>query len=450
MNKFYANEAVQANRNITGFMGDRKSGKPPQSHAFKLLQNCIASTEDFRDEVYCQLCKQVTNNPNEESTIRGWKLFAVATGVVPPSEEFACYLSAFFNKAVNECSDTIADYASYCIKRLDRTMTCGARKKPPIAMEIDAVQEMRPITIRVRFLDDSFKTLSIDSQTNARDVCDMLSKKLQIINDKSFALTEIMEQNNNHTTRFLEEDERILDVMAFWEDTLKSSKNPTTFKIVYQIRLFLARETQRMSHDALHMYFVQGWYNLVMRYYPCPEKEALHLAAYIVQATFGGNDTSFFTPGFLGSSLGRFVPADLLNTRDSAYLEARILQEHADMVQLTRVEAKRRFLEHIRKWPIYGASFFKAVQISRVSKSAPEEVYVAVNEWGLFVCDGATREVKKSFELTEILTYGYKEKNFLMVAGNLAKQRKLNFHTLYGKEINDLIVTYINMKVANK
>ena len=120
------------------------------------------------------------------------------------------------------------------------------------------------------------------------------------------------------------------------------------------------------------------------------------------------------------------------------------------MVQLTRVEAKRRFLEHIRKWPIYGASFFKAVQISRVSKSAPEEVYVAVNEWGLFVCDGATREVKKSFELTEILTYGYKEKNFLMVAGNLAKQRKLNFHTLYGKEINDLIVTYINMKVANK
>lgn len=53
---------------------------------------------------------------------------------------------------------------------------------------------MRPITIRVRFLDDTFKTLSIDSQSNARDVCDMLSKSLQITNDKSFSLSEMMDE----------------------------------------------------------------------------------------------------------------------------------------------------------------------------------------------------------------------------------------------------------------
>jgi cytosine deaminase len=44
------------------------------------------------------------------------------------------------------------------IPHFDRTMADGARKKPPTAMEIDAVQERRPITIRVRFLDDTFKS----------------------------------------------------------------------------------------------------------------------------------------------------------------------------------------------------------------------------------------------------------------------------------------------------
>lgn len=90
--------------------------------------------------------------------------------------------------------------------------------------------------------------------------------------------------------------------MAFWEDTLKAIKtqaSTVTFKIVYQVRLFLSRESQRLSHDALNMYFVQGWHNVVSSNYPCTEKEALQLAALIVQATFGTNDASFFTPGFL-------------------------------------------------------------------------------------------------------------------------------------------------------
>lgn len=116
-----------------------------------------------------------------------------------------------------------------------------------------------------------------------------------------------------------------------------------------------------MSRDMLHMYFVQAWYNIVMRNYPCSEKEALTFAAYIVQATYGDNDSGYFSPGFLGSSLSRFISADLVAHRDAAYLEARILQEHTSIVGISTVEAKRRFLEIVRKMPIYGATFFKAV-----------------------------------------------------------------------------------------
>jgi hypothetical protein len=82
------------------------------------------------------------------------QLFALCTGMFPPSEEFSNYLCSYFFRQA-ECGGVVAEFARYCLGRLDRTMADGARKKPPTALEVDAVQERRPITIRVRFLDDT-------------------------------------------------------------------------------------------------------------------------------------------------------------------------------------------------------------------------------------------------------------------------------------------------------
>jgi hypothetical protein len=74
LNQFYAAEAVGVFRNITGYMGDRKTVKAGAGHAHKMLKIAIAAPEEFRDEIYCQICKQTNRNPNPASNVRGWKV----------------------------------------------------------------------------------------------------------------------------------------------------------------------------------------------------------------------------------------------------------------------------------------------------------------------------------------------------------------------------------------
>ena len=41
----------------------------------------------YRDEIYCQLCAQVTKNPTPENCAKGWQLHALCAGCFLPSRE---------------------------------------------------------------------------------------------------------------------------------------------------------------------------------------------------------------------------------------------------------------------------------------------------------------------------------------------------------------------------
>ncbi|KAH9512785.1 hypothetical protein Btru_038183, partial [Bulinus truncatus] len=86
----------------------------------------------FRDEIYCQLCKQLTNNPDNSSVARGWLLLCLCTACFPPSEKFYPCLSKFV-------SDSSSPYAS-CEHFLKQVFMKGVRKYPPTWMEIQLLR----------------------------------------------------------------------------------------------------------------------------------------------------------------------------------------------------------------------------------------------------------------------------------------------------------------------
>jgi len=111
-------------KNIFGIMGD-KIYENVDSLVVDLIETGL-TIPDLVDEMMCQVMKQVTENPKDESEARGWNLLAMLLASFPPSAQLENYLEHFLRRAGR----------SRLVKTLHCTLLCGPLLSAPSIEEI--------------------------------------------------------------------------------------------------------------------------------------------------------------------------------------------------------------------------------------------------------------------------------------------------------------------------
>jgi len=321
-------QAVQCFKNIMSYMGDRKSSKPQLSHAKKLLTNLMGSAGSLRDEAYMQLCKQTTQNPRVVSTIKGWELMLFCIATFPPSKHLKAFLMEYIKKAIKDnAQEKITALAEMCLKQLPKIVLMGQRRQVPAKLEMECLIDMKPVPIRVLCCNGSFKTFMVDSYTLVKEVEEMLVQKYGLTCSQPFSLFEQADVNQE---RILDPKDRILDVMAAWEnrakeeealrqqmeaaksqkgsrntkfDKHKDADKKVEYKVVeykdylYKAKLVLKTSNKEIMADpeAIKLIYLQAVSDVVTNRYPSNEKDITVLAALQLQATHGDYKVFLFS-----------------------------------------------------------------------------------------------------------------------------------------------------------
>ncbi|XP_012505369.1 PREDICTED: unconventional myosin-VIIb [Propithecus coquereli] len=181
-----AGSAQVASQLNTGEEASEPSGPVtdrPMSNLEKVhfIVGCAILRPGLRDEIYCQICKQVSENFRPSSLARGWILLSLCLGCVLPSERFMKYLLNFIGRGP-------AGYGPFCAERLRRTYANGVRAEPPTWLELQAVKSKKHIPIQVIMVTGESLTVTVDSASTSREICLHIARKQGLSDYLGFSL----------------------------------------------------------------------------------------------------------------------------------------------------------------------------------------------------------------------------------------------------------------------
>ncbi len=131
---------------LLGWCGD-KPVQFPSSMAQYILKKGLQEPR-LVDEIFLQIMKQLTENPDTESEDRGWLLLCIAVQTFPPSKEFEAFLLNFVAQFRTD-PGMIGNYSRFCLFNIGATEKIGPTKFMPQTQDIEVYLKRPPVILKV-------------------------------------------------------------------------------------------------------------------------------------------------------------------------------------------------------------------------------------------------------------------------------------------------------------
>jgi len=392
--------------------------------------------EILRDEVYCQLMRQLTANKNPMSEERGWELLWMATGLFPPSKNLVKDLALFQRSHKNSVS---AD----SILRLEKTLKAGQRKFPPHQVEVEGIQhKTTEIWHKVYFPDDTEEAILVESSTRAQDLCKTLVDQLNLVSGQGFSLFVKMVDK----IFSIPENEFFFDFirhLSEWVAKARPNRDGSTQQYSYQVffmkKLWINTVPGRDRNADLIFHFHQEVPKFLRGWHSIDVKQAANLAALLYRTRFGKSKEELGVSAQQGL-LQELVPSDQLNLLKLPDWRKEIDKAHNKHSGISSEDAKVEFLKEVFKLPTFGCTFFEVKQST--DQNYPELLLIAIGKQGVSLIDRETKQILVTHAFNKISNWSSGNTYFHMTIGNLVRGSKLLCETALGYKMDDMLTSY--------
>ncbi|XP_019380405.1 PREDICTED: unconventional myosin-VIIa isoform X2 [Gavialis gangeticus] len=435
-------EACMAFIAVLKYMGDYPSKRTRSVNELtdQIFEGALKA-EPLKDEIYCQVLKQLTDNHIKYSEEKGWELLWLCTGLFPPSNILLPHVQRFLQSRKHH------PLAGDCIQRLQKALRNGSRKYPPHLVEVEAIQhKTTQIFHKVYFPDDTDEAFEVESSTKAKDFCQNISNRLLLKSSEGFSL-------------FVKISDKVISVpegdfffdfvrhLTDWIKKARPAKDGIVPSLTYQVFFMKKLWTNTMPGkdpmaDSIFHYY-QELPKYLRGYHKCSREEVLQLAALIYRVKFE-DDKSYFPS--IPKLLKELVPQDLIRQLAPDDWKRSIVAYYNKHAGKSREDAKLTFLKIIFKWPTFGSAFFEVKQTTE--PNYPEILLIAINKHGVSLINPKNKDILITHPFTKISNWSSGNTYFHITIGNLVRGSKLLCETSLGYKMDDLLTSYISQMLT--
>ncbi|VDN07350.1 unnamed protein product [Thelazia callipaeda] len=437
-----ANKKLQGRREISqaaikGYLAVLKyTGDYPCRRIFTITQ--LTDEEIIRDEIYCQLMKQLTYNYNLASLEHNWELMWLCTGIFPPSQFLQKEVELFFKTRQHPL-------ALQCYIRLRRIQRSGCRKFPPHDVEVKAIRQ-RTVQIfhKVFFPDNTNEIVEVDSTTKAQDFCNRIGTRLALNSVEGFAL-------------FVKVNGRVISVPdnEFFFDFLQQlfewmhPKHGTVYNFSYQIffmkKLWIGTIPGKDRIADLIFHYPQELPKYLRGYHAVTRQQAVDIAAVILRARTRDDKSAPLSQ--LTQIISNIVPRDMIKIYNGADWKKHITTAYTGRYEnMPSSDAKIYFLKIISELPTFGSTFFEVKQSS--DSAIPDKLLIAINQTGVHLYNPTNKQHIIHHPFTILSNWNSGNTYFHITIGSLMKGgrgTRLLLETTLGYKMDDLLTSYIKL-----